>query len=96
MLAHLLTIAQHHHQAGRLTEAADACRQALALAPPPGTLQVIGQVGVQAGDWDLAAAACGCPWCRRAMPYSSNMSGSPGRAVSRALKAAAAKSQSPA
>ena len=30
MLAQLLTIAQHHHQAGRLTEAAHACRQALA------------------------------------------------------------------
>jgi protein O-GlcNAc transferase len=57
MLAQLLTIAQHHHQAGRLTEAAQACRQALALAPPPGTLQVIGQVGAQAGDWDLAADA---------------------------------------
>ena len=27
MLAQLLTIAQHHHQAGRLTEAAHACPQ---------------------------------------------------------------------
>src|SRR5688572_26653643 len=59
MLAQLLTIAQHHHQAGRLTEAAQTCRQALALSPPPGTLQVIGQVAVQAGDWDLAADAFG-------------------------------------
>ncbi|MGF7210949.1 putative O-linked N-acetylglucosamine transferase (SPINDLY family) [Skermanella aerolata] len=59
MLAQLLTIAQHHHQAGRLDEAALACRQALDFSPSPSALQVIGQVGVQAGDWDLAADAFG-------------------------------------
>lgn len=59
MLADLLKTAQHHHEAGRLAEAARACRQALDLAPPAGTLLVIGQVGAQAGDWDLAADAFG-------------------------------------
>ncbi|UEM04243.1 tetratricopeptide repeat protein [Skermanella rosea] len=67
MLAELLKTAQHHHEAGRLAEAARACRQAMALAPPAGTLLVIGQVGAQAGDWDLAADAFGLlvaarPW----------------------------------
>ena len=32
-------------------------RQALDFSPSPGALQVIGQVGVQAEDWDLAAEA---------------------------------------
>ncbi|WP_192499115.1 tetratricopeptide repeat protein [Skermanella pratensis] len=59
MLAELLKTAQHHHEAGRLAEAARACRQALGLAPPAGPLLVIGQVGAQAGDWDLAADAFG-------------------------------------
>jgi protein O-GlcNAc transferase len=58
MLERLLTLAERFYRAGRPADAAQACLQALAVAPDHyETLSLLGGLALQAGDAGLSAAA---------------------------------------